>query len=228
MENMQNMQENNQSESQSMASVAVKLIQESRLDNDFYFMLIISAIIATAGLLMGSASVVIGGMLLAPLLTPILTLALGVVTSEKPAVFRSLYIIGKSSLIVLAISFLVSFLINLDNLQNPEIIQRIQPSLLYMYVALFSGAGAAYAWTKPNLSASMPGVAVSVAVLPPLCTVGIGLSFFDKAIIAGSLQIFIINLIGIAISSAVVFAFLGFFKVRGIERREIEKEKIGQ
>jgi uncharacterized hydrophobic protein (TIGR00271 family) len=177
---------------------------------------------------MGSASVVIGGMLLAPLLTPVLTLALGIVTSEKPAVFRSLYIIGKSSLIVLGISFIVSFLINLDNLENPEIVQRIQPSLLYMYVALFSGAGAAYAWAKPNLPSSLTGVAVSVAILPPLCTVGIGLSFFDKAIIAGSLQIFLINIIGIAVSSAVVFAFLGFFKTKSIQVEEIEKEKNGE
>ena len=224
MKNMEKVEKCNES----MRSVAVRLIQESRLDNDFYFMLIISAIISTAGLLMGSASVVIGGMLLAPLLTPILTLALGIVTSEKPAVFRSLYIIGKSSLIVLGISFLVSFLINSDNLENLEIIQRIQPSLLYMYVALFSGAGAAYTWTKPNLSASLPGVAVSVAILPPLCTVGIGLSFFDKAIIAGSLQIFLINLVGIAVSSAVVFAFLGFFKAKNIEVEEIEKEANGE
>lgn len=211
----------------SMESVAVKLIQESRLDNDFYFMLIVSTIIATAGLISGSAAVVIGGMLLAPLLTPILTLALGIVTSEKPAFFRSLYIIGKSSIIVLGISFLVSFLVNSDNLENQEIIQRTQSSLLYMYVALFSGAGAAYAWTKPNLSASLPGVAVAVAILPPLCTVGIGLSVLDKAIITGSLELFLINIIGVAISAAVVFAFLGFFKTKKVEVEEIEKEKNG-
>ena len=207
-----------------MKSVTIQLIRESRLDNDFYFMLIISTIIATSGLVLGSASVVIGGMLLAPLLTPILTLALGIVTSEKPAFFRSLYIIAKSSVIVLGISFLVSFLVNSDNLQNPEILQRMQPSLLYMYVALFSGAGAVYSWTKPNLSAALPGVAVAVAILPPLCTVGIGLSILNKEMISGSLEIFLVNIVGIAVSSAVVFAFLGFFNAKKIEVAEIIKE----
>jgi uncharacterized membrane protein len=71
-------------------------------------------------------------------------------------------------------------------------------------------------------------VAVAVAILPPLCTVGIGLSVFDKAIIAGSLELFLVNLVGVAVSAVAVFAFLGFFNTKKVEAEEIEKEKNGE
>lgn len=209
-------------------NVVSKLIRESHIGIDFYVFLTISTLITTIGLLLGNTSVIIGGMLLAPLLTPILALGLGIVTANQDSLLRSAIIILKSCLIVFGLSFITSFIIGISDPSNPEIIQRIRPSLPFMYIALLSGIGASYAWAKPKLSARLPGIAVVVALLPPLCTMGIGLSILNRAIITGSFQLFLVNLVGIATSSAVVFSLLGFHQMRWVEKKEIINEKVDE
>ena len=208
--------------------VVRKLIQDSHIGKDFYFLLFISTLITTLGLMINSTAVVIGGMLIAPLLSPVLALGLGVVTDNKQSLLRSTSIIIKSIIAVLALSFVTAFFIDLTDPQNTEILQRAKPSLLYIYIALLSGFGASYAWSKPRISATLPGIAVSVALLPPLCVTGIGLSLFDKVLIIGSFQLFFVNLLAIAVSSAVVFSLFGFHEMRGVEQSEIIQEKIQQ
>lgn len=206
--------------------VVHELIEESRVEEDYYFLLIVSSLITTLGLLVNSAAVVIGGMLLAPLLSPMLTLGLGVVTTNRESLFRSATAILKSTGVVISIAFVTSFLLGVENPENFEIAQRIKPSLPYMYIAILSGIGATYAWAKPKLSASLPGIAVVVALLPPLAVTGIGLSELNREIITGSFQLYLINLIGISASAAVVFSLLGFHTVKWIEKEEIVREGI--
>ena len=206
--------------------VVHQLIQESRIGRDFYFLLTISTLIVTIGLITDSAAVVIGGMLIAPLLSPILALGLSIITANKESLIRSGFVIIKSVGIVLAISTVTAFLISVENLQvNKEIIQRIEPTLPFMYIALLSGLAATYAWARPQISAALPGIAVVVALLPPLATTGIGISVLSREMITGSFQLFIINLIGITVSSAVVFSLLGYHQMRWVEKKEIDKEK---
>lgn len=203
------------------------LIEESRVGRDFYFLLIVSTLITTLGILVENAAVVIGGMLIAPLLSPILALGLGIVTTNQESIKRSIYTILKSTGIVGGISFLTAFLIGTtEPLDNIEILQRIRPSLPYMYIAILSGVGATYAWAKPKLSARLPGIAVVVALLPPLCVTGIGLSEFNREIVTGSFQLFLINLLGIGASSAIVFSLFGFYQMRWVEKEDIIREKV--
>lgn len=208
--------------------VVRKLIQDSHIGKDFYFLLFISTLITTLGLIVNSTAVVIGGMLIAPLLSPVLALGLGVVTDNKHSLIRSVSTIIKSAFAVLFLSFITAFFIEITDPQNTEILQRAKPSLLYIYIAVLSGFGASYAWSKPRISATLPGIAVSVALLPPLCVTGIGLALVDKTLVAGSFQLFFINLLGIAASSAVVFSLFGFHEMRGVEQSEIIQEKIQQ
>lgn len=205
--------------------VVSKLIQESHVNSDFYILLTIATLITTMGLILGNAAVTIGGMLIAPLLTPILAMGLGIVTTNYESLTRSSAIIVKSVAIVLGLSFLTAFILGIDDPANPEILQRIRPSLPFMYIALLSGVGATFAWAKPKLSARLPGIAIVVALLPPLCTTGIGLSILNRPIITGSFQLFLVNLVGIAISSAVVFSLLGFHQMGWVEKKEIINEK---
>jgi uncharacterized hydrophobic protein (TIGR00271 family) len=201
------------------------LIKESRIGQDFYFLLTISTLIATLGLLIANPAVVIGGMLIAPLLSPVLALGLGIITTNQESLIRSSLIIVRSIGTVLLLSFLTAFLLGVQNSRNSEIMGRIRPSLPFMYIAMLSGVGATYAWAKPKLSATLPGIAIVVALLPPLCTTGIGLSILDREIVTGAFQLFLVNLTGVVVSSAVIFSLLGFHQLREVEREEIFREQ---
>jgi uncharacterized hydrophobic protein (TIGR00271 family) len=205
--------------------VVHELIQQSHIGDDYYFMLIISTLITTLGLTIGNAAVVIGGMLIAPLLSPILALGLGLVTANHESLMRSSINILKSAGVVLGLSFVMAFILGIEFPANQEILSRIQPTLTYMWIALLSGIAATYSWARSKLSAMLPGVAVVVALLPPLCTVGIGIALLDKEIITGAFQLFLVNLVGIATSSAIVFSLLGYHQMRRVEKRELDQEK---
>lgn len=218
-------QRNRGQETSSKERAVHQLIEESHIGRDYYFLLTISTLITTLGLLIGNPAVVIGGMLIAPLLSPILALGLGFITTNQESIIRSLLIIVQSVGTVIFLSFVTAFVLGVPDPTNSEISQRIIPSLPFMYIAILSGVAATYAWANPKLSATLPGIAVAVAVLPPLCTTGIGLSLFNREVVAGSFQLFIINLFGIAASSAVVFSLLGFHQMREVEKKEIVKER---
>jgi len=208
-------------------SVVHALVQESHAGWEYTLMLVLSVLITTLGLIEGSASVVIGGMLLAPLMTPILALGLSLITGNRDSSFRSGLNILKSIGIILVASTATAFVFGAeyDLFNNFEILDRTDPTLLFMYIAVLSGVGAAYTWAKPHLSARLPGIAVAVALVPPLCVTGVGISLLSREIILGSFQLFIVNLLGIAGSSAIVFAALGFYQMKYVEKQEIKVEK---
>jgi len=203
-----------------------RLIEESRTSKDYYLLMVISTMITTMGLVLGNVSVVIGGMLISPLLTPLLSLGLSIITNNKESLFRSLTAIGKSLVVVLGVSFVTTFVVGLNHdLTNIEILSRARPSLLYLYIAILSGIGATYAWVRPKISASLPGIAVAIALVPPLSVVGIGMAQLDRAVAMGALQMFLVNVIGMVGSSTVLFSLFGFHDMRGEEEKIIAEEK---
>ncbi len=200
------------------------LTKESRADIDFYIFLAGSGIITTLGLLVNSSVVVIGGMLVAPLLFPIMSLGMGIVTSSKEAINRSITTIGKSVLLVFVISFFIAFLMNAQ-VATPVIELASTASLEHFIIAFVSGIVAAFAWVRQNTNASLPGIAVSVSLIPPLSSFAIGVSILDKGIASGSLMLFIINLIGIAIAGLLVFSLFGFSNMQKVQEHVIRQEK---
>jgi len=186
-------------------------------------MLSVSAVITTFGLLLGNAVIVIGGMLVAPLLLPLLALALSVVTSSREGLIRSFHIIVRSVVIVFCLSVLVTFLFNPETL-DAEILDASKPNLIYFLVAFFAGVAAAYSWVEEKMSANFPGIAVAVALLPPLCAVGVGVALSMRPIIADSLLLFLINLLGIVVASVLVFSLFGLGRLQREQNQEIKAE----
>ena len=101
-----------------------------------------------------------------------------------------------------------------------EIRARLQPNLLDLGVAIVSGIAAAYAHARENIQKSLPGIAIAVALVPPVCVMGIGLGWMDWAVISSAGLLFLTNLIGITLAGILAFMCLGFapaFKVnRGL------------
>lgn len=195
------------------------LIESSYPGSHFFIMLIASAVIATVGLIIDSSAVIIGSMLVAPFLSPILSLSMGIVLADFALIKRSMAIVLKSILFTLGVAFVLSLFISVPEGYNKEIMSRSALSLPYLYVAIAAGAAASFSVTRHNLYELLVGVAISVSLLPPLATAGIGISEFDGLITSGSLQLFILNLIGIIFSAVIIFSLMGFYP----QRKEAEK-----
>jgi len=134
----------------------------------FYFMLSISAVIATLGLLANSAAVVIGAMIIAPLMSPIISFSYGLVSGTCPLIIRSLSTVATGNLLTIGVAFVITELIG-SQLAGSEIVARMRPTLLDLGIAFAAGAAAAFAYTRPGVSSALAGIAIAVALVPPPC-----------------------------------------------------------
>ena len=182
---------------------------------DFFLLVVLSCAIATFGLITDSAAVIIGAMLVAPLMSPILGVSLASVAGEEKMFQKSLVALGEGALLAITLSAFIGWSaihLPLDVLLElpGEIVARTHPTPFDLGVALAGGAAAAYALAQPRISAALPGVAIATALMPPLCTVGIGLSIGDTSVSFGALLLFLTNLTAITFAGILVFFFVGF------------------
>jgi uncharacterized hydrophobic protein (TIGR00271 family) len=181
---------------------------------DFYLMIALSSSIATFGLLQNSPAVIIGAMLVAPLMSAIFGLSLGVVRGDLRLLRRAASATLRGVLLAIAVAGVFSLIIPAAAPQ-PEILSRTHPNLLDLGVALASGAAGAYALCRKGVSASLPGVAIAAALVPPLATIGIGLALWQGEIAGGALLLFATNLVAISAAGGLVFLWLGFRPIPG-------------
>jgi len=215
------------------SSAVRKLIDNSSPDQMFFLMVILSVMMATFGLLQGSAPVIIGSMLIAPVLYPVLSLAMGFVMSDSPVIGRSFRTLGRSVMYALIASVLVTIFFSVGEPINEEIIYFAEPSLISVAIAIIAGLAASFALIKPELDATLPGVAISVSLVPPLGVIGIGIAKASWVLISSSVLLFVINVLGIVFASMILFSSMNFYAKRKvaeseikIDNEKIEKEKL--
>ncbi len=205
-----------------------KVVSQATPDFDFFFMMSLSVLMATFGLLAGSEAIVIGSMLLAPLMYPILSLGLGLSMSNTQVIIRASQTLLKAMVLSLISAGLVTlfFVFSDDiNILNDVIMSRASPSLLYFAVAFLSGIAISYTTIKPHLSSALVGVAVSVALIPPLAVAGIGLASLNFPIAFGALLMVIVNIAGIIFASMLSFSFMDIHHKKYLATKIIHKEK---
>lgn len=201
------------------------LLEESQANNSFYVFLSAASFIISLGFLANSLLIIVGGMLAAPLLFPVLSLGMGIATSSGSAIQRAFLVILKSIIITLIISFVTAFIFH-DGGINEQMSVWSEPSLLFFLTAFTSGIIAAFAWIKENIKTTLPGIAVTVTLLPPLALVGVSFSIFSREVFTGSIEIFLINLLGIVLGSTLIFSLFGFSKLQDVEEKRIKEEKL--
>ncbi|MBD3821691.1 MAG: TIGR00341 family protein [Thiotrichales bacterium] len=187
----------------------VTLKENARINESFLVLMVLSTLLATVGLFANSAPVIIGAMILAPLMSPIISLSMGVLRQESDLSIPA----GKTLLvgILLALGFgtLLTCLMPLHAM-NYQISSRLSPTLLDLGVAVISGIAGAYASARSEVARSFAGVAIAVALVPPLAVSGIGIGWMDFNVFQGAFLLFITNLIGIVLAAAVTFLLMGF------------------
>jgi len=185
---------------------------------DFLALMVLSTTMAAMGLIQNSAAVVIGAMLVAPLMTPLLGLGLALVQGN-PVLARLSF---RSVALGLFVSLLVGFLVGLGTLsfQEPtrEMLARGGPGLLDLFVAFAAGLAAAYASCRPGLIAALPGVAIAAALVPPIATSGLALSLGDFALAFGALVLFGINMVTIVLASVMSLMAVGIRNIKKTSR----------
>jgi uncharacterized hydrophobic protein (TIGR00271 family) len=213
------MPENQESSSEKSKIVQLEhhLEELSRCSIDFLALLAAATMIATLGLFENSAAVIIGAMIIAPLMRPLVGLSLSLLTMDLLLLRRALFTIVIGSALGLGIAASMAVLLHEIEL-TPEILARAKPTLLDLGIAIFAGAIGAYCQTSKKLSDSLAGVAISVALVPPLSVVGIGLSLGQLELWQGAALLYLTNLVGIAIAGAIVFLVMGYAPIRRAKR----------
>ena len=184
----------------------------------FVAMSVVSVIVATAGVLLDSAAVVVGSMVIAPLIGPAMATSTGTVLQDGDLFRRGVkfQILGFVLAIVTAAAF--AWLLKsaqLVPLTNPEVLaisqvrERLAPDFLSLAVALGAGVAGAYSLSS-GISTSLVGVAIAVALVPPTAVIGIGLAWGLPAVVAGATVLVLVNFLSINLAALAVLWYQGY------------------
>jgi len=177
----------------------------------FVSLMMLSTSIAVFGILADSTAVVIGAMLVAPLMFPVLGGAAAVVMGWPRRIVSSALLVAAGSFMAVLIAAAISFVIPGGISPLPgELMARTSPNLLDLGIALAAGAAGAYGQVRRHAAEALTGVAVAVALVPPLAVVGITLQLTEWQLALGALLLFLANVVGIVIAAAAIFIAAGF------------------
>ena len=183
------------------------------------FILACAIIIASVGLNVNSIPVIIGAMLVSPVMGPILGFGLGLGTEDARLLKDSLKNLG----VMVGISIIASslfFLLSPLSLANPsELLARTNPTIYDVLIALFGGLAGIIEISRKDKGTVISGVAIATALMPPLCTVGYGISIWKGSVIFGALYLFTINSIFIALATFIAVKYFRFPAVESDEQR---------
>jgi uncharacterized hydrophobic protein (TIGR00271 family) len=189
------------------------LKENSEPKSSYLVLMVLSTMLATFGLFANSSPVVIGAMILAPLMAPIISLSMGVLRQNKKLIINSFKTVAIGLILSFFCAVLITWITPLHHV-NSEITARIRPNLLDLGIAVVSGIAGAYAHAREEVAKTLAGVAIAVALVPPLAVSGIGLGWGDANIFTGAFLLLMTNLAGIILAAAVTFLFLGFSPFR--------------
>lgn len=178
----------------------------------YWLEIVFSAGIAALGLVINSPAVIIGAMLISPLMGPIMALGLALAASDLYLAIKALGKLVASLALAIGLSAFIVWLLPFHSI-TAEIVARTNPNLLDLGIALFSGLAGSVAVCRTAGGSgvtTLPGVAIAVALMPPLCTVGFGLgSGANMRIMGGAGLLFLTNLVAIVASAFAVFLLVG-------------------
>jgi len=203
-----------------------QISENSKLTWTFVLLIILSTIVASLGLLEDDHAVLIGAMVIAPLLGPNLAIAFATALGDLSLMLKSLWTsligIGISLLCAIPIGFLWPY-----HLQSPSLLTRTDVGYAGVMIALASGAAAVLSMTT-GLSGILVGVMVAVALLPPICAMGIYLGVGVYSLAFGAFLLLIVNLVCINLSANLVFFLKGIGPTRWYEKQKAKKATFWQ
>ncbi|MGE0819928.1 MAG: DUF389 domain-containing protein [Candidatus Nanopelagicales bacterium] len=183
----------------------------------FWVLLVLATVIATSGVIADSTATVIGAMIVAPLMTPILGIALATVLGDRSALLRSIaYVVAGAAVVVGLAYFIGTIGLELtDYTTNSQVAGRISPRLIDLLAALATGTVGAFALTRRDISDTLPGVAIAISLVPPLAVVGLLLQVGRYGDAGQALLLFGTNVAAIIATGTLV---LRLYRVREVAK----------
>lgn len=189
------------------------------------WVLIFATYVASLGLNVNSAAVIIGAMLISPLMGPIMGIGLSVGVNNFELMKRSLRNFGFMVVVSIMTSTIYFTISPLSNAQS-ELLARTVPTTYDVLIAFFGGLAGVVAQTrKDRTSTVIPGVAIATALMPPLCTAGFGLATGQFKYFFGAFYLFFINTVFIAMATYVIVRFLKYEKKVFLDKLREQKVK---
>lgn len=190
--------------------------KRSRRLTNFVVLLLLATIIATYGLITGSTATVIGAMIVAPLMGPIMATAAAVVMGSGQRALQSLALVTAGVVAVILLAMILAM--GVPNVaisfeENSELASRIAPGLTALLTALASGAAGAFITSREEIADSMGGVAIAISLVPPLCVVGIALQQGQWEPATGAFLLFLTNFLAILLAGGVTFMLTGLGRI---------------
>ena len=192
---------------------------------DYLIMIVLSAALATLGLLTNSAAVIIGAMLVAPLMAPLSSFSTGMATGILTLTRRASVTLFAGVTLALLISIVMGIILPIDT-PTDEMLARGSPNLLDAAIALVSGLVAAYANARKGIPAALAGVAIAAALMPPICTIGVGIALGDFSLAIGANLLFLANITFIIASQYIMFLWMGMHPTEDREGATLNRSRI--
>lgn len=198
----------NQIEPAQLQQLQAELLEESTISTTYLILIIGSCAIATFGLLSNSTAVIIGAMIIAPLMLPIRGLAFGALAGNLSLFRQGLIAVIIGTLVAVILAAELGLLTGISTFGS-EVLSRSKPTLLDLGIAVAAGGISGYAKVQPKISASLAGTAIAVALMPPICVVGLGLAQANWSLSMGASLLYLTNLLGITLSCMLTFLLAG-------------------
>jgi uncharacterized hydrophobic protein (TIGR00271 family) len=186
-----------------------EIVSKNMMTGANAWMLMSSIVIASIGLNMNSPAVIIGAMLISPLMSPILSLGLGIATNDRKTLQRSLRHLSVAVLIAILTST-VYFLLSPFNELTAEIEARLEPTALDIIIAFFGGIAGIISYVRKDISTAVPGVAIATALMPPLCVTGFSLATGEWNMALSSFYLFFLNSFFVTFATYFILRYLKF------------------
>lgn len=200
-----------------MASLYIQKPWNSPGSTRFWILLVLAAVIATAGVIADSTATVIGAMIVAPLMTPILGSALAIVLADRSHLVRSVFLIIAGAAAVVLVGYLMGLIAAPPDAftNNDQVSARISPRLIDLIAALATGTVGAFALIRSDISDALPGVAVAISLVPPLTVTGLLLRVHRYHDAGQSALLFATNVTAIIATGTFVFLL---YRIRATAR----------
>lgn len=201
-----------------------KIVSGAKLDSNFMYMVIMSTIVASIGLLEDNVAVVIGAMVIAPLLGPNMALAFATTLGEGKLVWLAL----KSNVVGLLTALILSIFIGVVwplNIESKELMMRTDVGMDGIALALVSGAAAVLSLTA-GLASSLVGVMVAVAILPPTATLGLMLGSGNYQHALGAALLLAVNIVCVNLAANMAFLFKGIKPRTWFEKKKAKQSLV--
>ncbi|SDQ66380.1 TIGR00341 family protein [Natronobacterium texcoconense] len=192
----------------------------------YFVLLVVSTVIATAGLLLDSAATIIGAMVVAPLMGPALAASVGVVVDDDELAARGVVLQAAGLAVTVVTAALVGWLLRgtvllppgFDITSVPQVRERITPDVIALFLALGSGVAGVVSLTR-NVGSVLVGVAIAVALVPPAATVGLGIAWWHPTVVVTAGTLVLVNLLSINLT-ALILLWVSGYRPRATERVE--------